>query len=87
MGGSRPARDAPLQRNPIFSVKRQRDLRPLSACLPRGRPVARAGLGEGQLHKSVTQGIPTLYLLSDKEAVMGDELGAAGGGIRLTLGE
>lgn len=44
----------------------------------------RGGLGaEGRLHKSVSREIPTLYLLSDKELLMGDELGAAGGSNRL----
>lgn len=38
---------------------------------------------EGRLHKSVSREIPTLYLLSDKEPLMGDELGAAGGSDRL----
>lgn len=40
-------------------------------------------LEEGRLHKSVTQEIPTLYFLSDKEPVMGDEFVAAGGFDRL----
>lgn len=40
-------------------------------------------LDKGRLHKSVTQEIPTLYFLSDKEPVMGDEFVAAGGFDRL----
>lgn len=47
---------------------------PLSCCL---------SLEEGRLHKSVTQEIPTLYFLSDKKPVMGDEFVAAGGFDRL----
>jgi len=38
---------------------------------------------KGRLHKSVTQEIPTLYFLSDKEPVTGDEFVAAGGFDRL----
>lgn len=40
-------------------------------------------LDKGRLHKSVTQEILTLYFLSDKEPVMGDEFVAAGGFDRL----
>lgn len=77
--------DAPLQRNPIFTLKGRLICQPLflfhsfspllSSCS--------MSLEEGRLHKSVTQEIPTLYFLSDKEPVMGDEFVAAGGFDRL----
>lgn len=38
---------------------------------------------KGRLHESVTQEIPTLYFLSDKEPVTGDEFVATGGFDRL----
>lgn len=79
-----------------FHFKRQTDLPPSpplrfallspslfsSALLP-CPPSCSPSPDEGRLHKSVTQEIPTLYFLSDKEPVMGDELVAAGGFDRL----
>lgn len=46
-------------------------------------PSCSPGPDKGRLHKSVTQEIPTLYFLSDKEPVTGDEFVAAGGFDRL----
>lgn len=77
-------------KKPNFHFKRQTDLPPSlslsflfsSALLLRPLSCSMS-LEEGRLHKSVTQEIPTLYFLSDKEPVMGDEFVAAGGFDRL----
>lgn len=48
---------------------------PCSSCVHR---VVSPSLDRGRLHKSATQEIPTLYFLSDKKPVMGDESVSAG---------
>lgn len=85
--------DAPRQRKPIFTLKGRLIRQPLSSLSPHSvffcrlsscvRRLATPSREEGRLHKSVTQEIPTLYFLSDKEPVMGDEFVAAGGFDRL----
>ena len=84
---------APLQRNSIFTLKGRLSRHPLASpfsllsflpCSPLlCPPSCSPSPDEGRLHKSVTQEIPTLYFLSDKEPVIGDEFVAAGGFDRL----